>query len=236
MLAEVEEEDFRIAFIPARGGSKRIPRKNIKDFAGQPMIAWPIRAAMSTKKFQSIVVSTDDPEIAEIASQVGAQVVYRNPDLADDYTHTTAVIKDFIQSDVAADLNPWIYKIYPTAPLTSKVVEAFLRFTESSPSGLTLTVAQSRNPVQRALVMNSQNVLKFREPGFAFTRTQDLEPTLFDAGKIYGGRKIDWLQTETPLLSAARGFLLPEWLSVDIDSPEDWEIAEIIFKRKSVEN
>jgi pseudaminic acid cytidylyltransferase len=222
----------RIAVIPARGGSKRIPKKNIKEFLGKPMISWPINALKESGLFGSIFVSTDDPKITELSLSLGATCLDRNTSLSDDFTHTTSVLKDCIRQVIDPDDNPWVYKIYPTTPVSPQEILDFVNFTELEPSGLSVTVARSRDPVQRALILNLENILSFREPAFALTRTQDLEPTYFDAGKMYGGRKSDWLETETPLLSSARGFELPDWLSVDLDTLEDWEFAEYKFRRK----
>lgn len=232
MTVDSPTNPSRVVFIPARGGSKRIPKKNIKYFVSRPMIAWPICAAIDSQVFRSVVVSTDDHEIAEISASFGAEVIFRDAKLSDDYTHTTAVIKDCIHQVIEPDDNPWVYKIYPTTPASPREVLDFVNFTELQASGMSLTVARSRDPVQRALTLNHGNVLTFREPEFALTRTQDLEPTFYDAGKMYGGRKSDWLAIETPLLGSARGFELPDWLSIDIDSHEDWELAEYQFTRK----
>lgn len=232
MAPESSRSASRFAFIPARGGSKRIPRKNLKKFAGQPIIYWPIRAALDSLLFRSVIVSTDDSEIARTAASFGAEVIFRDAKLADDFTHTTAVLQDAIAQVIDPKDNPWVYKIYPTTPATSQELVDFVAFAEIESCGLSVSVAKSRNPVQRALVMNPGNVLRFREPEYALTRTQDLEPVYFDAGKMYGGRKSDWLETETPLLSSARGFELPDWLSVDLDTVEDWELAEYKFSRK----
>ena len=232
MATETSMTPSRLAFIPARGGSKRVPRKNIKHFFAQPMISWPIRAAIDSQAFRSVVVSTDDSEIAEISSRFGAEVIFRDAELSDDFTHTTSVLKDCIRQVIKPDDNPWVYKIYPTTPASPQELLDFVSFTELEAFGLSVSVARSGDPVQRALVMNPGNVIRFREPEYALTRTQDLEPVYFDAGKMYGGRKSDWLETETPLLSSARGFELPEWLSVDMDTIEDWELAEYKFKRK----
>ena len=221
--------------IPARGGSKRIPRKNLKHFLDQPMISWPIRALKESNLFSAIVVSTDDPEIAELSNFLGASVLRRNPRLADDFSHTTAVLKDAISLLVPKDQNPWVYKVYPTTPATEIEVADFVEFTERKISGFSVSISRSAAPIQRALVTDSRQVLSFREPDFALARTQDLKPTFFDAGKFYGGRKSDWIETENPLLSSARGFELPNWLSVDLDTIEDWEMAEYRIKKKNGE-
>lgn len=222
----------RISFIPARGGSKRIPQKNVREFLGRPMIEWPIRACLDSRLFDSVIVSTDDVEINQLALKLGAKVLMRDANLADDFTHTTAVLKDAIPRIISLHDNPWIYKIYPTSPVSVQNIKEFVNFTEMKESGFSISVSRASLPIQRALTMGSDWILRFREPEFALTRTQDLDPVFFDAGKLYGGRKTDWQETNTPLLSSARGFEMPEWLSVDLDTIEDWELAEYKFRRK----
>jgi len=223
----------RVAVLPARGGSKRILRKNLKSFLDQPMLTWPINALRASGLFDLILVSTDDSEIAELADNLGAKAIGRVASLADDYTHTTAVLKSVITNLEEFGLgDAWVYKVYPTSPLTSDIVAEFVAFAESQSSGFSISVFKSPVPTQRALLKFDGDTLRFREPGFSLARTQDLYPTYFDAGKMYGGRKSDWLETQTPLLSSPRGFELPEWLSVDMDTVEDWELAEYKFRRK----
>lgn len=222
----------RVAVIPARGGSKRIPRKNIRDFLGKPMISWPLEALKESGLFQNLVVSTDDREIANLAESYGARIHKRDAELADDFSSTgevlTAVLRDLLQGDQS---DPWIYKIYPTAPISASDLLAFVNFTESSSSGLTVGVKRSRLPVQRALRLTTEQELIFREPEFAKTRSQDLEPLFFDAGKMYSGRKSDWLSRSWGYVDSFRGFSLPEWLAVDVDTEEDWLLAEDIMGR-----
>lgn len=197
------------------------------------MISWPIRAALRSNAFEMVVVSTDDPEIERLAKRLGAEVISRSShDLSNDFATTTAVLHDCIAQTLAEEGDPWVYKIYPTTPASPKEVLEFVDFTELESSGFAVSVTRSLSSVQRALVMESSRALRFREPEFALVRSQDLEPTFFDAGKMYGGRKSDWLRTESPLLSSARGFELPDWLSVDLDTVEDWELAEYKIKRK----
>ena len=223
----------RVAILPARGGSKRIPKKNLRPFLGQPMLVWPIKALRDSGLFDLILVSTDDSEISKLATRAGAEVIFRDPRLADDHTHTTEVLKSVIaRLDEIEIGDKWIYKVYPTSPLNSEVVIDFVTFSENESAGFAITISESPVPTQRALIKSDADVLRFLEPRFSLTRTQDLESTFFDAGKMYAGRKSDWLGAETPLLSSARGFELPEWLSVDMDTIEDWELAEYKFKRK----
>lgn len=219
-------------FIPARGGSKRIPKKNIRSFLGQPMIEWPVRACLETGLFDSVFVSTDDVDIAHLASKSGAEILKRRKSLSDDFTHTTAVLQDAIKEMTWLDDNTWIYKIYPTTPATADVISDFVNFTEIEDEGFSISVSRAQVPVQRSLIMGPGGQITFREPEFALARTQDLEPVYLDSGKLYGGRKSEWLETDTPLLSQARGYQLPDWLSVDLDTQEDWELAEYKFKRR----
>ncbi|QKJ25046.1 pseudaminic acid cytidylyltransferase [Aquiluna borgnonia] len=218
--------DQRYAVIPARGGSKRIPKKNHKDFLGKPMITWPIEALKISGLFTDIFVSTDDKTIANLSRDLGATVLTRDPNLADDFTNTTEVMQHVIAKTFSSASNPWIYKIYPTSPINSVVVREFVKFTESEDFGFSVSVMKAGLPVQRALRMSSSGRLNFREIENALRRTQDLEAMYFDAGKLYGGRRAGWLETTSPLLSSPRGFVLPDWLSFDLDVPEDWEMAE----------
>lgn len=226
----------RIAIIPARSGSKRIPGKNWKDFLGTPMIEWPLRALKSTGLFDDVIVSTDDPQVAELSRPYAVRVLGREPHLADDFTDTTTVLKTIISDMSESDEDPWVYMIYPTTPTTSKILEEFVTFCEAAPSGFSVSVAKSRVPVQRALAINKEGFLSLREPDAVLTRTQDLKPAFFDAGKFYGARKSDWIATNNPLCDSPRGFELPNWLSIDLDTLEDWEFAEYKFRGRALAN
>jgi pseudaminic acid cytidylyltransferase len=218
--------------LPARSGSKRIPGKNIRPFCGEPMISWPIKALRDSGLFDATYVSTDDVAISELADKLGAKSIVRPHHLADDFTDTTSVIKSVIHQVLDAEGDPWVYKIYPTSPLRPEIIADFVMFAESTYSGFSVSVTPSHVPIQRALELSDQGVLSFREPLNAMTRTQDLQTFFFDAGKLYAGRKSDWLEAATPLLGSAKGFLLPDWLSVDMDTVEDWELAEFKFRRE----
>lgn len=222
----------RLGIIPARGGSKRIPRKNIKNFAGEPSLTRIVKALFGTELFDRVLISTEDDEIAALGKELGAEVVKRSRNLADDFVTTTTVMKDLLGNLHLKAPDPWVYMFYATSPTTSKVVGEFVKFTESEPNGFAITVAKSSHPVQRAMEFDDTGRLTFREPTFAKHRTQDLEPAFFDAGKFYGAKKSDWLNVEIPLLSSPRGFVVPEWMSIDMDTIEDWEIAEYKFRRE----
>jgi pseudaminic acid cytidylyltransferase len=226
----------RIAIIPARSGSKRIPGKNSKDFLGTPMIEWPLRALKSTGLFDHVIVSTDDPQVAAISRPYGIEVLGRALHLADDFTDTTTVLKAIISDMSESHEDPWVYMIYPTTPTTGEILEEFVSFCEAMPSGFSVSVAKSRVPVQRAMAINEQGVLSLREPDSVLTRSQDLKPVFFDAGKFYGARKSDWVATSNPLCESPRGFEIPDWLSIDLDTLEDWEFAEYKFRGRAVAN
>lgn len=226
------KNETRIAIIPARGGSKRIPRKNLRPFAGMKMIEWPIRSLLETELFDSVFVSTEDSEIAEVAEHCGAAVLHRSEALADDLTPSTAVLQDALLQLPEEEGNIWVYMVYPTTPADREIISDFVHFTESKAAGFTVSVSRIATPMQRALRMNRETGLSLVRPRYAQTRTQDLEPLYLDAGKLYGGRKLDWLRTDSPLLDCPRGFELPDWLSVDMDTIEDWELAEYKFNRR----
>ncbi len=221
----------RIAFIPARGGSKRIPRKNLKTFLGRPVIAWPLEACMQSSLFDRIIVSTDDLEITEYVISLGVEVFPRSAMLAGDYASTTEVIKELINiRTTGIHDEDWIYQLYPTSAISSDLVTDFVHACESSGHKFLVGVSEFRHPIQRALVSSSDESLAFVNSDHAKTRTQDLTPHFFDAGKIYGGLAKNWRRTASPLLDSPGGYVLPRWAAVDLDYPEDWEFAEAVSK------
>jgi pseudaminic acid cytidylyltransferase len=221
----------RIAVIPARGGSKRIPRKNIKPFAGRPMIAHAIGAAQACGLFEHIVVSTDDPEIAATAASCGAEVPFTRPaELADDHTPTVPVIAHAVQA--CADLG-WrpdaVCCIYPGVPfLQAEDLRAALAVLEEGAT-YAFPVAPFPSAVQRALLRQPDGATTPLFPQFAATRTQDLPPAFHDAGQFYWGRPPAWLAGLNIHLHG-RTIVIPEWRVVDIDTPEDWQRAELLHQ------
>lgn len=222
----------RIAVIPARGGSKRIPRKNIRPFAGKPMIAYAIEAAKASGVFDHVVVTTDDPEIAEIAVATGAETPFtRPPELADDFTPTVPVIAHAVQA--CRDLG-WAVDeaccIYPGVPFieADDLVEA-LRLLESGVAPYVFPVTAFPSPIQRALKRGEVGEVAPFNPEHVGTRTQDLEPAYFDAGQFYWGRAQAWLDGLNIHANGA-SIILPEWRVVDIDTPADWERAEAMHR------
>jgi pseudaminic acid cytidylyltransferase len=229
---------MNIAVIPARGGSKRIPRKNIKEFCGKPMIAYAIMAAKESGLFDHIVVSTDDDEIAQIAKEWGAKIPFVRPDeLANDFTATVPVIAHAIE---ACQNLGWIFDnvccIYPGVPFIQvDDLRDALDFLINSESDYCFPVTEYPSVIQRALKRSSEGMMQPFYPEFEKTRTQDLEAAYYDAGQFYWGKSQAWL-TNPKIHSDGLGYRIPNWRVVDIDTPEDWERAEIfapmIFGRK----
>jgi N-acylneuraminate cytidylyltransferase len=218
-----------VAIIPARGGSKRIPRKNIKSFCGKPAMGWPICAAQQCGLFAQIIVSTDDAEIAQIAQQLGAQIPFmRAPELSDDFTNTTDVIRDTVQR---MDLPPEtaVCCIYPTALFLD---QADLRAgQEKLQAGAkwVFTVGQYPTPIDRAYRRVGQSLVP-RTPDMMSMRSQDLEPAFFDAGQFYWAKAKTWADPQAHVWDGADGVELPLDRAVDIDTPADWGRAEQLFK------
>lgn len=223
---------MNIAIIPARGGSKRIPRKNIKDFFGKPMISYAIKAAQQSKLFEHIVVSTDDDEIAEIALRYSAEVPFkRSPKLSDDFTATVPVIADAINQ---CEFMGWkiinVCCIYPAVPFLRPVdlFESFNLWIKSR-KNYCFPVLEFPSAPQRALKISKDKELSPFYPEFELTRTQDLEPAYFDAGQFYWGLSDTW-KKNTNIHSNAKAYVMPSASLIDIDTPEDWTRAELIYQ------
>lgn len=224
---------MKIAVIPARGGSKRIPRKNIKLFCGKPMIAWSIEAAQRSGCFDQIVVSTDDAEIAEVARHFGAQVPFIRPDvLSDDYTGTTSVIAHAIDWFAAQGYMPeQVCCLYATAPfVSSDDLRLGLDVLTKTGSDYAFSVTSYPFPIQRAIRINEASRVEMFNPEYFNTRSQDLEEAYHDAGQFYWGRADAWSQGRTIFSPAATPVLLPRHRVQDIDTLEDWIRAEWMFK------
>jgi pseudaminic acid cytidylyltransferase len=220
-----------IAVIPARGGSKRIPRKNIKLFHGKPMIGYAIQAALACEAFDRVIVSTDDAEIAEVAKNCSAEIPFiRPPHLADDHTPTVPVIAHAIR---ACDELGWNIKnvccIYPGVPFVSiGDLRAAHDHLFSTGAQYVFPVTGFPSPIQRALRRLPDGSVRPFQPEHAATRTQDLEPGYFDAGQFYWGRKDAWLGGLNLHLNGTT-LVIPEWRVVDIDTPADWDRAELLY-------
>lgn len=224
---------MKLAVIPARGGSKRIPRKNIKPFGGLPMIVWSIRAAVDSGCFDRILVSTDDAEIADIARAHGAEVPFVRPtELSDDHTGTIPVIAHAIRWQQAqrtpADT---VCCIYATAPFVqADDLRQGLALLQDSEADYAFSVTSYAFPIQRAIRITPGGRMEMFQPQHLNTRSQDLEEAWHDAGQFYWGRAEAWL-AEKPLFGPnSVAVPLPRHRVQDIDTPEDWERAEHMFR------
>ncbi len=222
-----------LCIIPARGGSKRIPRKNIKLFNNKPMIAHSIIVAQQSGLFSDIIVSTDDAEIAQVAREYGANVPFvRPPELSDDFATTGAVIAhavDFMQQ------NGWsgdaVCCIYATAPFVQAddLQRGFQQLRDTG-ADFAFSVCSFAFPIQRALRMNEQGEVAMFQPELFAVRSQDLEEAWHDAGQFYWGTAQAWLAQKPIFNSHSVGVPLPRYRVQDIDTPEDWVRAELMAK------
>ena len=223
---------MKIAIIPARGGSKRIPRKNIKPFAGKPMIAYAIDAAKSSGLFEHVVVTTDDEEIAHISREYGAETPFmRPPELADDYAPTVPVIVHAITACQSLSWNiEFACCIYPGVPFIQVGdLKAGLELLQSSGADYCFPVTEFPSAIQRGLKRAHDGRMAPFNPEHELTRTQDLKHAYYDAGQFYWGNVHSW-QTNTRLHSDGVGLPIPSWRVVDIDTNEDWLRAELIYR------
>lgn len=230
---------MRIAVIPARGGSKRIPRKNIKNFCGKPMIAWSIEAALQSGCFDCVVVSTDDEEIARIARTYGASTPFIRPaELSDDHTGTIPVIQHAIEWCRANEINAQqVCCIYATAPFVSpEDLRRGLSVLEQTGSQYAFSVTSYAFPIQRAIRVGGNGRVEMFDAEHFNTRSQDLEESYHDAGQFYWGRASAWLSAKVIFSPDSSAVLLPRHRVQDIDTPEDWIRAEWLFKALDAES
>lgn len=226
----------RVAIIPARGGSKRIPRKNVKLFCGKPMIAWSIEAAKLSGCFDKIYVSTDDAEIADVAKAWGANVPFMRPaELSDDFTGTLPVIRHAVE---------WLSKhempvnyaccLYATAPFVSpgdlrKGWDAI----QQQACSYSFSVTSYAFPIQRAIRITGNGRVAMFSPENFNTRSQDLEEAWHDAGQFYWGTAQAWQDEKMMFAEDSVPIKLPRHRVQDIDTPEDWARAEWMFKAQN---
>ena len=223
---------MKIAVIPARGGSKRIPRKNVKPFAGKPMIAHAIQAARASGLFEHVVVSTDDVEISGIAREWGAETPFARPlELADDHTPTVPVIAHAISACLALgweiDHACCIYACVPFIRIED--LKASFDLLERSKAAYSFPITEFPSAIQRALRRLPDGTMQPFHPEYEQTRTQDLEPAYHDAGQFYWGSAQAWLSGRS-IHSNGVGLTIPNWRVVDIDTAEDWERAEKFYR------
>lgn len=227
-----------LAVIPARGGSKRIPRKNIKSFCGKPIIAWSIEAALASGCFDVVMVSTDDEEIAAVARQWGAEVPFTRPQsLSDDLTGTLPVVHHAVEWYADRGQRPGTACcVYATAPfVTAEDLRRGREVLAETGADYAFSVTSFPFPIQRAVRITARGRVEMYQPEHAGTRSQDLEEAFHDAGQFYWGNAAAWC-AEKPLFSAASApVVLPRHRVQDIDTQEDWFRAEWMFKAMRAE-
>lgn len=224
---------MNVAIIPARGGSKRIPGKNIRGFCGRPMIAWSIEAARASGCFDEVIVSTDDEPIAEVARKYGATVPFRRPaSLSDDYTGTLPVIRHavewFLEAGHPVDLACCIYATAPFVTL-SDLKEGERRL-KAAGCSFAFSVTSYAFPIQRALRLIDGCRVEMIHPEQFSTRSQDLEEAWHDAGQFYWGTAEAWLEERVIFGPDSLGVPIPRYRVQDVDTLEDWESAEYLFE------
>jgi len=221
-----------IAIITARGGSKRIPKKNIREFCGKPIIAYSIEAALNSGIFDEVMVSTDSAEIAEVAKEYGAEVPFmRSAENSNDYATTADVIDEVIRIYQKEGRNFDAFAcIYPTAPFITagKIREAFQNMIENEAEA-TLSVVKFSYPPQRAFIVEN-GFIKFQYPEHEKTRSQDLEPIYHDCGQFYICNTEKFLANKTLIQAKTVPYVISEEEVQDIDTPSDWKIAEAKYE------
>jgi len=229
---------MNVAIIPARGGSKRIPRKNIREFCGKPMIHWSIHAARDSACFDRIVVSTDDDEVAAQAEAAGAEAPFRRPtELSDDRTPTLPVIEHALRWLGGQGVEPRLACcIYATAPFIEAAdLRAAFDKLKSSGANYVFTATSFAFPPARSLRFDDAGFAVPAFPEFIASRSQDLPEMFHDAGQFYWGTAQAFLEQRPIFSRGSLPYMLPRSRVQDIDTPEDWRHAELLF-RASKEN
>ncbi len=223
---------MKVAVIPARGGSKRIPKKNIKEFAGKPILAWSIEAAKKSGLFERIIVSTDDSDIVDVARAYGAEVPFQRPaELSDDHTGIIEVVQHAIGwlRDEKVPVE-YVCCILATAPfLKADTLSLALDRLLESKASYAFSVTGYAFPIQRAIRINSTGRVEALWPENIPARSQDLEETYHDAGQFYWGTVEAFAQGEVIFSNRSIPVRLPGYLVQDIDTPDDWQRAELMF-------
>lgn len=234
----VLEKSSSVCIITARGGSKRIPRKNIKEFCGKPIIAYSIEAALKSGCFDEVMCSTDDIEIAEVAKRCGASVPFmRSEATANDFATTADVLKEVIAEYQKRGRSfDYFCCLYPTAPfVNAERIRQGLEMMIAAKANGAMSVVQYSYPIQRALTISGR-VISMREPVYLRSRSQDLEPMYHDAGQYYWYRTSAFLQNPNIMTSDPVAIVTPEEEVQDIDTPDDWKMAEMKYRLTMTRN
>lgn len=225
---------MRIAVIPARGGSKRIPRKNIKSFCGKPIIAYSIEAALNSSMIDRVIVSTDDEDVGRVARDFGAETPFVRPlELSDDITPTVPVIRhaaQWVESNWGRV--SMVCCIYPTAPFVNAddIRQAFIKQREEQVAGYVFTATTFGFPIQRAFRLTDTGHCEMFYPEHYNTRSQDLEAAYQDAGQFYWGATEAYRSGKSFFSPDSKPYLLPRHRVQDIDTLEDWARAEVMWR------
>ena len=219
--------------IPARGGSKRIPRKNIKLFRGKPLIGWTIEKALKSNCFDKVIVSTDDIEISDYVKSIGAEVPFLRPEhLSDDYTNSFDVIQYNAKKllEIYKDLK-YICCMYATAPLifSSDIKKSFEIISADNNNQILFGATTFDYPIQRALFLDENNNVSMLDTKYLYTRSQDLQETFHDAGQFYWGTVEAWIKSKNALIGG-KAYFIPRWRVQDIDNMDDWTRVEYLHK------
>lgn len=222
---------MRLCVIPARGGSKRIPRKNIRPFCGKPMLMYAVEKAQESGLFDAIWLSSDDEEILGLGKQHGVTLLERPAALADDHTPTVPVIAHAIEAfNLQGAEAEYVCCIYPAVPfLQIGDLHAGLELLERHRADYVFPVTPFPAAIQRALRLDEDGRVSPFHPQYVQARTQDLEAAYHDAGQFYWGRAEAWLEGKQ-IHAYGYGLVIPNWRVVDIDTPEDWQRAELIYR------
>lgn len=223
-----------LAIIPARGGSKRIPRKNEREFAGKPILAWVIEAARGSECFEHIVVSTEDESIANLAVSWGAEVPFSRPiSLADDFTGTVPVVRHALEACERLFERRFeqVACLYATAPfIEPDDLKQSLDRLDAGIADYVFPVTEYEFPVQRSVTLGEDERVKMQYPEYQNTRSQDLKTVYHDAGQFYWGKRAAWLGEKPIMGGDSIGWPVPRYRVLDIDTPDDWIRAEAMFK------
>ena len=223
---------MNICIIPARGGSKRIKKKNIKNFCGKPIILWSIQVAKQSKCFDKIIVSTDDPQIKDLSIENGAEVPFIRPaELSDDFTGTVPVVAHAIKWQIKYFKKPtYVCCVYPTAPfLKPEDLKIWLEKLKNIDVEYVFSATEYNYPIQRSFRILSEQRVEMFQKEHINTRSQDLEHAYHDAGQFYWGKTDTWIKEKPILGNNSVVVKLPKYRVQDIDNHDDWTKAELMF-------
>ena len=221
-----------IAIITARGGSKRIPKKNIKEFCGKPIIAYSIETALESKLFDEVMVSTDSEEIAEVAKKYGAVVpFYRSEKASDDFATTSEVLYEVLQEyENQGKQYGYACCIYPTAPfITTEKIVASMNLLIKNNADCVIPVVAYSYPPQRGLVITDSGKMELMYPQYIDTRSQDLQKVYHDCGQYYCFNVASFMRNKRLMVGKVMPYVVPEMEVQDIDNDSDWKIAEMKY-------